>query len=56
MLSMKKVLFLPLKPIFEVNRLDPARHGPTVTLFDGLYLRNYYRYGFQVLTQCLHTV
>ena len=36
---MEKVLFLYVKSIFEVNRPDPARPGPTVTLFDALYLR-----------------
>ena len=35
MVLMKKVLFLCLKSISEVNR-----PGPTVTLFDGLFLGN----------------
>ena len=34
---MKQVLFLSLKSNFEVKRLNPARPGPTVTLFDGLF-------------------
>ena len=52
----KKILFLSLKSIFEVNLPDPARPGPTVTLFDALYLRTYCRYEFQILTLCSQTV
>ena len=47
-ISEKKVLLLSTKSIFEVNRPDPARPA--------LYLRTCYSYGFQILTQCLHTV
>ena len=56
---MKKGLLLSLKIYFlkgTANPLDLVRPGPTVTLFDALYLRTYCRYGFQILTQCLHTV
>ena len=52
---MKKVLLVPLKSIFEVNRPDPAGPGPTMTLFDALYLRTYCRYELQILTHISHT-
>ena len=53
---MKKVLFYIPKFIFEVDRPEPAWSGPTVTLFDALYLKAYYRCEVQILTQRSHTV
>ena len=58
-LYMKEVLFFIPKSILKwtgPTRPDPARPGTTVTLFEALYLRKSYRYGFQTLTQYSHTV
>ena len=50
MLWKKKVLFLTLKSTFEVKQFDPARLGPTVTLFDGLFLKCVERYKLETDT------
>ena len=47
---MKKILLLSFKYIFELNRPDTARPGPTVTLFDALFLKYVRRYELQTLT------
>ena len=52
----EKSLDFILKSIFKVNRPNLARPGTTVTYFDALYLRTYHRYGFQILSHCVHTV
>ena len=31
---------------------EPAGHGPAVTLFDALFLSQFERYSFEILTQC----
>ena len=46
----EKSLLISLKLLFEVNRRNPARHGPTVTLFDDLLLEYVERYELEPFT------
>ena len=44
-------IFGPAESFKMMNRPDPTRLGPTVMLFNSLFLRKYERYGPEILTQ-----
>ena len=48
----RKPIFLFLCPQF-ISKVDPALPEPAMTLLDGLYLGQYYRYGCEILTKSL---